>query len=111
MTSPRAFSVVLTTAGSREQAVEIANALVESRLAACVNIVEQACSIYWWKGAVQREAEHLLLVKIRTERFDDVRNAIREAHSYDTPEVLRLTVADGDPDYLAWLASETTTPP
>lgn len=101
------FSVVLTTAGSRAQAVEIAGALVERRLAACVNIVEQACSIYWWQGAVQREAEHLLLVKIRTERFDDVRTAIRALHSYDTPEVVRLDVADGDPEYLAWLARET----
>ena len=105
MTPPEdAFQLILTTAGSEEQARQIARALVERRLAACVNIVAHACSIYRWKGEIQEEEEKLLLIKSSRRLFERVRETIREVHSYEVPEVLALPVDDGDADYLAWAA-------
>ena len=95
--------MVLTTAGSDEQAEQLARELVERRLAACVNIVNDLCSVYRWKGEVQREAEKLLLIKTSRAQFPKLREALRELHSYELPEILMLPVLDGDPDYLKWL--------
>lgn len=97
------FQVVFCTTGSDEQAEAIARALVERRLAACVNIVGQTCSVYRWQGRVVREGEILLVIKTRVSRFEAVRSAIRELHSYDIPEVIAVPLSDGDADYLAWL--------
>jgi len=96
--------IVLTTAGSEEEAHKIARYLVENRLAACVNIVAQVESIYRWQGKVDSSREWLLLVKTTRERFPAVREAIRELHSYDLPECVVLSVDDGSSDYLQWLA-------
>lgn len=101
--SPTAFRILLSTAGSDEQAETIARALVERRLAACVNIVHGVCSVFRWKGEVTREEEKLLVIKTRTSLTDEVRRTIRELHSYDTPELLAVDIAFGDPAYLAWL--------
>ncbi len=95
--------IVLTTAGSDEQAEQLARALVERRLAACVNVVNELCSVYRWQGEVQREAEKLLLIKTTRALFPRVRDALRELHSYEVPEVLMLPILDGDTDYLRWL--------
>jgi len=95
--------IVMTTAGSDDQAEQLARALVERRLAACVSIVNDLCSVYRWRGAVQRESERLLLIKTSRALFERVRGALRELHSYEVPEVLALPVLDGDADYLAWL--------
>ena len=104
--SARSYAIVLTTAGSEEQATTVARELVERRLAACVNIVGQVCSVYRWKGEVRQEEEWLLLIKTAVDRFPEVRAAIRSLHSYETPEVVMLPLADADPDYLTWLAGE-----
>ena len=97
------FLLVLTTAGSEEQAVQIARALVERRLAACVNVASLGCSIYRWKGKIEEEEEKLLIVKTSERLFERVREAIHELHSYDVPEVLAIPIRDGDPEYLQWL--------
>ncbi len=97
------YQLFLTTAGSAEQAETIARALVERRLAACVNVVGQTCSIYRWKGKVECEDEKLLLIKSRKSYFSPLREALRELHSYEVPELLALTIAGGDPEYLAWI--------
>lgn len=97
------FLLVLTTAGSEEQAVQIARGLVEQRLAACVNVASLGCSIYRWKGKIEEEEEKLLIVKTSSSLFERVREAIRSMHSYDVPEVLAIPIGDGDPDYLHWL--------
>jgi periplasmic divalent cation tolerance protein len=97
------FRVVLCTAGSDAQAREIARALVERRLAACVNVVPSVCSTYRWKGEIVEDGEALMIVKTSASRVEEVRRAVRELHSYDTPEVLVLDVSGGDADYLAWL--------
>ena len=95
--------IVLSTAGSEEEARKIARELVERQLAACVNIVPQVESIYRWQGKVETAREWLLLIKTTAERFEQVRDAIRELHSYDVPECVAVAIEDGSPDYLRWL--------
>jgi periplasmic divalent cation tolerance protein len=96
--------IVLSTAGSGDEARKLARHLVEHQLAACVNIVPHIESIYRWQGKVESSQEWLLLIKTTAERFAAVRDAIRELHTYDLPECVALTIEDGSPDYLQWLA-------
>ena len=98
------YLLVLTTAGSESQAQAIARALVERRLAACVTVLGPACSVYRWDGRIVEEEERPLLIKTTAARFDAVRAAIRELHTYEVPEVLALPIERGDPSYLEWLA-------
>jgi periplasmic divalent cation tolerance protein len=101
-------AVVLSTVGTEGEASRIALALVERRLAACVNVVPGVSSTYRWQGAVRTDAEWLLVVKTRRDRFDEVRAAIRELHSYELPEVVMLDIADGDAAYLEWIDASLT---
>ncbi|MBZ5680420.1 MAG: divalent-cation tolerance protein CutA [Acidobacteriia bacterium] len=96
--------IVLTTAGSEDEARKIARHLVENRLAACVSIVPQVESIYHWQGKVESSQEWLLVIKSTAERFSAVRDAIRELHSYELPECVAISIADGSALYLQWLA-------
>ncbi|MGO9209626.1 MAG: divalent-cation tolerance protein CutA [Terriglobales bacterium] len=95
--------IVLSTAGSAEEAQKIAQALVERRLAACVNIVGPIQSVYRWKGAVESAPEHLLIIKTTAAAFPRVRDAIRELHSYELPECVMLSIEAGSEEYLKWL--------
>lgn len=95
--------VVLVTAGSLREAKTIARRLVESRLAACVNIGQPVQSIYRWKGKIAESRELLLLIKTRRNLFAEVRDAILKRHSYTTPEVICLPVLDGSTPYLQWI--------
>ena len=96
--------IVLSTAGSEEEAQKIARHLVEHQLAACVNVVPRVESIYRWQGKVESSQEWLLLVKTSAEYFSRVRDAIRELHSYDLPECIVIPIEDGSSEYLDWLA-------
>lgn len=96
--------IVLTTTGSPEEARKIAHALVERRLAACVNIVQQIESIYRWQGKVESAREWLLIVKTTEQRWEQVRAAISELHSYELPECICLPIEGGSPEYLNWIA-------
>jgi len=95
--------IVLSTAGSEEEARKIAQALVERRVAACVNVVGPIQSVYRWKGAVERASEHLLIIKTTAAAFPRVRDAIHELHSYDLPECVMLQIEAGSEEYLKWL--------
>lgn len=95
--------IVLTTAGSEEEARRIANQLVERRLAACVNIVPRIESIYRWKDKVQEAEELLLVIKTTEAAFPGVRDAIAELHSYDVPECIALAIDAGSEPYLQWI--------
>jgi len=95
--------LVLTTTESMIQARRIADALIERKLAAGVNIVPHVQSIYRWKGKAEEAEEWLLWIKTTAEAFERVRDLIRELHSYELPECLCLTVEDGSPDYLRWI--------
>jgi len=97
--------VVLVTCGSRGEAQKIARALVEKRLAACVNILgARVHSIYRWKGKVESAREWLLVIKSTRRRLKALRAEVERLHSYDVPEVIALPVAAGAPRYLAWVA-------
>jgi periplasmic divalent cation tolerance protein len=95
--------IVLTTAGTAEEARKIAQALVERRLAACVNIVPQIESVYRWQGKVETAQEWLLVVKTTREKYERVCEAIRELHSYELPECVCLAIEDGSAAYLEWI--------
>ncbi len=96
--------IVLTTAGSHAEAKKIAHALVDRRLAACVNIVPHIESVYRWQGNVETATEWLLLIKTQAGCFERVRDAVKELHSYDLPECVMLEVAAGSNEYLNWIA-------
>jgi periplasmic divalent cation tolerance protein len=96
--------IVLSTAGSRDEARKIARALVERRLAACVNIVAPVESVYRWQGEVENAQEWLLIIKTTAQAFSKVREAICELHSYDLPECVLLSIEDGSKTYLEWIA-------
>jgi len=98
--------LVLSTAGSQEQAGKIARALVERRLAACVNVVPQAESIYRWQGKVESAEEWLLLIKTTAQKFPAVRDAIAELQTYDLPECIAVKIEEGSVAYLKWLAEQ-----
>jgi periplasmic divalent cation tolerance protein len=95
--------VVFTSAGSQAEARAIAQALVERRLAACVNIVPSVESIYRWQGKVESAQEWLLIIKTTAGTFAAVRDAITELHSYDLPECIMLGIEDGSAAYLRWV--------
>lgn len=97
--------VVLVTCGSPEEASRIAQALVEEKLAACVNVTSPVRSIYRWEGRVADEQEVLLVIKTARRLFDEVRRAVEKLHSYQVPEVICLPVIDGAPNYLNWLGT------
>jgi periplasmic divalent cation tolerance protein len=103
--------VVFTTAGDSAEAEKIARALVERRLAACVNILPQARSIYRWQGKVEDAAESLLIIKTTVAQFPAVRDTISDLHAYDVPECICLPITDGSPDYLKWLTESVPAPP
>jgi periplasmic divalent cation tolerance protein len=95
--------LVLTTAGSRDEARRIAEALVDRNLAACVNIIPGVLSIYRWKEKREEANEWLILIKTTGAAFERVREAIKEMHSYELPECLCLAIEDGSTEYLQWL--------
>ena len=99
--------VVLITAPGEEEAVKIARALVEARLAACVNIINNVRSIYTWQGNLEDDSELLMIVKTRRGRFSELSAKVRELHSYDVPEIIALPIVDGSEEYLKWLNEST----
>lgn len=99
--------IVLTTAGSSQEAEKIATTLVERRLAACVNIIPQIQSVYRWHENVERATEWLLIIKSRAAAFESVRDAIREIHSYELPECIMVEIESGSKPYLDWIMDNT----
>ena len=99
--------IVLTTAGSADEAKKIAHELVERSLAACVNIVPQIESVYRWQGKVESASEWLLIIKTQAAAFERLCDAIKELHSYDLPECVMLEVSEGSKAYLDWIRENT----
>jgi periplasmic divalent cation tolerance protein len=99
--------LVLTNLPDRAAAERLADALIERRLAACINILAPCRSVYRWKGAVQHDEEHPVLIKTTAERYPALEAAIRAGHPYELPEIVAVPIERGLPDYLAWVESET----
>lgn len=99
--------VCLSTCPDTDAATRIARALVEERLAACVNRIAGIASTYRWQGRIQNDAEVLLLIKTTRERFAALRDRLLELSPYDTPELIALDIVDGSRAYLDWITAET----
>ena len=96
--------VVLVTCSTVSEAQRIARAVVDARLAACVNILPGAVqSIYRWKGKVESARERLLLIKTSRKRLAKLQAAVERLHSYDVPEFIAIPIAAGSPPYLSWV--------
>lgn len=103
------FIVVLITVPSEEVGKQVANVLLENRLAACVNITDSIQSLYIWQGQVTQDEERLLIIKTRSDIFEDkFVPAVRSVHPYDVPEIIGLPIMMGSNDYLDWIKGETT---
>jgi periplasmic divalent cation tolerance protein len=100
------FIVVYVTVGSAEEGERLANALVEERLAACVNRVGGIHSVYRWEGKIERADEELLIIKSRRDLFDRLKQRVAELHSYSVPEIVALPIVAGNESYLSWLHEE-----
>ena len=101
------YSVVFMTASSHEEAENIAENLVSHKLAACVNILPNMKSFYWWDDKVCKDDELLLVAKIKTSLFKDLEKAVKKLHSYDVPEIILLPIEEGSNTYLQWIEKVT----
>ena len=102
--------LVITTMPDQASAERLARALVDARLAACVNILAPCRSLYRWQGAIETAEEVPLLIKTRAARYSELEAAIRAQHPYVLPEIVAVEPARGLPDYLAWVAAQTDGP-
>ena len=100
------FIVVYVTVGSPDEGDRLARALVEERLAACVNRIRPVQSVYRWQGKVEQSEEELLIIKTRRELFGRLQKRVRELHSYSVPEIIALPIVEGSESYLKWLGEE-----
>jgi periplasmic divalent cation tolerance protein len=99
----KSYIQISTTTKTKEQAQKIAQYLVETRLAACVQITGPITSIYRWKGKVENTKEWLCLIKTQDDLFKKVEAAIKSQHLYETPEIIAVPIVKGSKEYLIWL--------
>ena len=95
--------IVITTVGDKKEAEDLAWALLERRLAGCINIVA-VNSVFRWKGELEQQAEHMLIIKTTAAAFERVRDAIKELNTYELPECIELPIERGSEAYLEWIA-------
>jgi len=101
------YGAVFMTAASVEEAETIAAALVEKKLAACVNIISAVQSVYWWEGKICREKEVFLMAKTKTSLFPHLAAEVKALHSYKVPEIILLPITEGSAAYLQWIGDVT----
>jgi periplasmic divalent cation tolerance protein len=100
------FAVILITTSQDEESQLIARVLLEQKVAACVSIIPQVSSLFWWQKSIEQESESLLVVKTRIELVDEIIRLVKEVHSYDVPEIIAIPIIGGNPDYLEWVDGE-----
>ena len=98
--------MVYMTAADKTEARDIGRYLVQSRLAACVNILDHMNAMYFWKGEFQDDQEAVIIAKTTGERLADLIQAVKERHSYECPCIVSLPLSEGNPDFLAWIADQ-----
>ncbi len=101
------FIIILVTTSSEKEGKKIAQALIEKRFAACVNLIKDIESIYRWKGKILDEKEVLMLIKTRKKLYKSVEEEVKKLHSYEVPEIIALPIISGSKGYLYWIDSET----
>ena len=101
------FIVILVTASSEEEAKKIAQSLVDKRLAACVNIIKNVYSLFWWQGKIDSAKEVLLVIKTRKALAAKLIKKIKSLHSYEVPEIIALPIVSGNKEYLEWINEST----
>lgn len=101
------LNLIYITAKDRDEARRIGRALVEARLAACANVIDGVSSLYWWEGAVQDEAEALLIAKTRASLVPELIEKVKSLHSYSCPCIVSVPISDGNPEFLKWINDET----
>lgn len=97
---------VYITCKNEEEALEVAEAVVEARLAACANLLPGMRSVYWWKGKIVKEEEVVVVLKSKADNMEALIEKVKSVHSYTVPCVVGLPILEGNPDYLDWLAKE-----
>lgn len=107
MARPQDILLVITNLPDYSSAERLAKALIERRLAACVNVMAPCRSVYNWQGTVEHAEEHPLFAKTPADRYDALQQAIRELHPYELPEIIAVSLEAGLPAYLEWVAAET----
>ena len=103
--------LVLTNLPDRAAAEKLADQLIESQVAACVNILAPCRSVYRWQGVVQHDEEHPMLIKTTRSRYPALEEALRAGHPYELPEIIAVPIERGLPAYLEWVAAETSSKP
>ncbi len=103
----KSYVVVFVTAKNAEEAQKIAKALTKRRLAACVNIVPEVDSHFWWKDKLENNKESLLIIKTKATLLPEIVKSVKRLHSYSVPEIIALPIIGGSKDYLDWIDSET----
>ena len=101
-----AIHLVYITAGDKAEARQIGMALVESRLAACVNIIDQMCSLYRWEGRIQEDQEVILIAKTTQKNIPALKEKVKAMHSYDCPCIVCLSVTDGHGPFMDWIREQ-----
>lgn len=98
------YRLLYVTAGTKDEALTIADALIEEYLVACANIIDGVMSVYRWEGKVQHDQEAVLIAKTATFRLDAAIRRVRELHSYDCPCIVAIPIEDGNPAFLEWIS-------
>lgn len=101
-------AIVVLCTSPKSNSEQLANKILESKLAACVNITSDITSLYWWQGKVQKDCEQMLIIKTSEEHFDRLEDLISSIHPYDVPEIVALPINYGSENYMEWLFKEVS---
>lgn len=102
------YVVIFVTSANKEEAEKIASGLIQEKLAACVNIIENVRSIFWWQGKADNACEVLLVIKTRRQLMNKLMKKVKSLHSYEVPEIIALPIISGDKKYLKWIDESLT---
>jgi len=97
------YIVIFITCANKKEAVLIANALLQKKLVACVNIIEKISSFFWWQGKIDTAKEVLLVAKSKKTKFAKIAQLVKEKHGYEVPEIIALPIVSGSRPYLEWI--------